>query len=189
MARSLRPAAGDLRRPSAEPERLAEPRLRLAGSQDPTVFWGRGNGWVTAVGYDYLRLRAELGGSDPGAEDILARQVEAIVAAQDPDSGLWWTVLDRPGETYLETSASALFATGLARGRRAGFLGDEVRPVIEAALAGIATQIEADGTVTGTSGPTTVGTFDDYAAVVVEDDIPYGAGTVMTALIESSGLP
>lgn len=158
------------------------------GTSDPEAFWARGNAWVTAVGYDYLRARAALGGDDPEVEDSLARQVEAVVAAQDPDTGLWWTVLDRPGETYLETSASALFVTGMARGLRAGVLDESVRPAIEAALAGLGDRVESDGTVTGTSGPTSVGDFDDYAAISVADDIPYGVGAVIMALIESAGL-
>lgn len=43
--------------------------------------------------------------------------------------------------------------------------------------------------VTDTSGPTGPGTFEEYAAVPLEDDIGYGAGAVILALIESSGLP
>jgi unsaturated rhamnogalacturonyl hydrolase len=158
------------------------------GTQEAGIYWGRGNAWVTAVGYDYLRVQKLLGGSDPAVEDSLARQVEAIISAQDDATGLWWTVLNRPGETYLETSASALFVTGLARGHRAGFLGGEVLAVMESALAGIADRVLDDGTVTGTSGPTTVGDFDAYAAVPMADDIPYGVGAVVMALVETSGL-
>lgn len=158
------------------------------GSQEPDVYWGRGNAWVTAVGYDYLRARDALASDDSALQASLDAQVDAIVAAQDPTTGLWWTVLNRPGETYLETSASALFVTGLARGYRQGRLGAEILEVIDRALAGIETRIADDGTVSGTSGPTTVGTFDDYASVPVEDDIPYGAGAVIMALIETSGL-
>ena len=159
--------------------------------QDPDVYWARGNGWVTAAGYEYLAARSARGESDPEVEQILARQAEAVLAAQDPESGLWWTVLNRPLETYLETSASALFAAGLARGRRAGLLGSEVLPVIEAANAGVTARLLDDGqgpVVSGTSGPTGVGGFDDYAAVEQVDGIHYGTGAVILALIESSGL-
>jgi len=159
--------------------------------QDPDVFWARGNAWVTAVTYDYLRVRKQRGESDPEVEAIIQSQVDAIVAAQDPATGLWWTVVNRPGETYLETSASALFAIGLARGYRYGFLGEEVLPVIEAAMEGVKSRVVDDGDgpiVTGTSGPTTVGGFDDYAAVELVDDLHYGVGAVLSALVETSGL-
>lgn len=156
--------------------------------QTPDVFWARGNAWVTAAGYDYLRVRMDRGERDEVVASALAKQVQAILADQDPTTGLWWTVVNRPGETYLETSASALFCAGMARGHRLGLLGDEVLPAIRAGMAGVATQITAEGSVEGISGPTTVGDFDDYAAVPVDADIPYGVGAVLISLVETSGL-
>jgi unsaturated rhamnogalacturonyl hydrolase len=155
--------------------------------QDENVFWGRGNAWVTASGYDYLRVRKARGESDAAVAAILARQVEAIVASQDPASGLWWTVVNRPGETYLETSATALFAAGLARGLRHGLLSASVKPTIDLAIDGIGSRI-VDGVVSGVSGPTTVGGFDDYAAIEQGDSIHYGVGAVLLGLVESAGL-
>ena len=161
-------------------------------AQDPDVFWGRGNGWVVWALADYLRARQLRGETDAKAEAALRKLVAAVVARQDPASGLWWTVLNRPGETYLETSASALFAAGMARGWRIGVLGDEVLPVVAKAMAGVKLKIVtgANGpVVTGVSGPTNVGTFATYKSVKVEDDLPYGIGAVVFALIETSGLP
>ena len=162
------------------------------GGQDEGVFWARGNAWVTAAGYEYLRARAARGESDEPIRASLARQVEAIVASQDPDTGLWWTVMSRPGEIYLETSASALFALGMARGYRLGLLDDAVLPTIEHAMQGVESKIVMDGqdrpVVTDISGPTTGGGFEDYAKVALEDDISYGVGAVILALMETSGL-
>lgn len=160
--------------------------------QDPDVFWGRGNGWVVWALADYLRARKLRGEEDAKVATALRKLVAAVIAAQDPASGLWWTVLNRPGETYLETSASALFAAGMARGWRVGVLGDEVLPVIARAMVGVKARVvtQADGpVVTGVSGPTNPGTFDTYKAIPVEDDLPYGIGAVVFALIETSGLP
>lgn len=157
------------------------------------VYWARGNGWVTAATAEYLQVRLDRGETDERARTVLLDQVDAIVASQDGASGLWWTVLDRPGETYLETSAAALFALGMARAYRAGLLDDGSLPVIESAMSGVESRIEtgSDGepVVTGISGPTTVGTFDDYATIELGDDIDYGVGAVILALIETSGLP
>ncbi len=160
--------------------------------QDPDVFWGRGNGWVVWALADYLRARQLRGETDAKAEAALLKLAWAVIASQDPTTGLWWTVLNRPGETYLETSASALFAAGLARGWRIGVLPDNVLPVIAKAMAGVKTKIVKgpDGwVVTGVSGPTNVGTFMTYQSVPVQDDLPYGIGAVVLALIETSGLP
>jgi len=160
--------------------------------QDPDVFWGRGNGWVVWALADYLRARKIRGEHDAKAEAALRKLAAAVTASQDPATGLWWTVLNRPGATYQETSVSALFAAGLARGWRSGVLGREVLPVIAKAMAGVKAKVvaKADGpVVTGVSGPTSVGTFATYKNVGTGDDLTYGIGAVVLALVETSGLP
>ncbi len=160
--------------------------------QDDDVYWARANGWVVAAGFDHLRAREIRGEDVTEVRNSALFLVDAVIEAQDAESGLWWTVLNRPGETYTETSATALFAFGLARGWRYGLLGDEVLPVIDAAINGLLSRVEEseDGpTITGISGPTNVGTSDYYASVPRGDDITYGVGAVLLALTESSGLP
>ncbi|MBW2526546.1 MAG: glycoside hydrolase family 88 protein [Deltaproteobacteria bacterium] len=156
------------------------------------LYWARGNGWVTASVAEYLRVRQDRGESDAQARQALESQAAAITASQDAATGLWWNILDRPGEIYLETSAAALFALGLARGYRDGLFDAAVLPVIDAAMAGVESRIETDPeghpVVTGISGPTTVGTFEAYADVPLGDDIHYGLGAVILALLETSGL-
>jgi unsaturated rhamnogalacturonyl hydrolase len=161
--------------------------------QDPDVYWARGNGWVTASGFEYLRVKRNRGErGDAAIEALLGRQIEAIGQYQDADSGLWWTVLNRPGETYLETSASALFAYGMARGYRYGFLDDAVLPALASAMDGVEARILRDASdfpyVSDISGPTTAGDFRNYQTVDLGDDISYGVGAVILALIETSGL-
>jgi unsaturated rhamnogalacturonyl hydrolase len=160
--------------------------------QDPGVFWARANAWIVAAAYDHLRARRARGERLPELEASAKRLVDAALAAQDPASGLWWTVPNRPGETYLETSASALFAFGMARGVRAGYLGAEVLPAVARAMDGVRAQIRVgeDGqpVIAGISGPTNVGTFEYYAGVKVGDDISYGVGAVLLALVETAGL-
>jgi rhamnogalacturonyl hydrolase YesR len=160
--------------------------------QDPGVYWGRGNGWVLAATSEYLRIRSLRGETDPQVRTALARLTAAALGFQDDASGMWWTVLNRPGETYLETSTGALFAFGMARAWRNGLLGDEVLPAIAKAMVGVRSRLvdAVDGPVVqGTSGPTSAGTFAEYSAVPQKDDILYGIGAVILSLIETSGLP
>lgn len=160
---------------------------------DPTVYWGRGNGWITAAGYDYLRALRIRDQTDDATATMLAAQVDAILANQDP-SGAWWIIVDRPDEIYLETSTTALFAYGLARGFRYGHLtAEQVMPAIDAAMQAIDGSIAVDGEglpyVTGVSGPTGPGSVEDYATIPLVDDIGYGVGAVILSLVETSGLP
>jgi len=160
--------------------------------QEAGVFWGRGNAWITAAGHDYLRARRLRGERDDAVQAILDRQAAAVASAQDPKTGLWWTVLNQPGKSYLETSASALFAYGLARGFRYGAREATVLPLVKKAVAGVKTRIVKgkDGTpvVEGTSGPTMVGDAAYYAGIKRESDLHYGVGAVILMLLETSGL-
>ncbi len=163
------------------------------GQQEENVFWGRGNGWVAAATIDYLRVRLARREEDAAVDLAFGNLLRAILAAQDPESGLWWTVANRPGETYLETSATALFAYALARAYRFGFADESVLAAVASAVAGVRSRIQPDAqdrpVVTGISGPTMPSTFDYYAGVPVQNDLAFGLGAVLLMLVETSGLP
>lgn len=160
--------------------------------QDDDVYWARANGWILGAAFDHLRIRRDRSEAQDDVLEGARALADAVIALQD-ESGLWPTVINRGDETYLETSASALFAWALARGWRYGWLDDDVLPVIDRTIRGLEEVVvdDADGVpvVTGISVPTSVGTFAYYAALPVDDDISYGVGAVLLALIETSGLP
>ena len=161
--------------------------------QTPDVYWSRGNGWVAVAGASYLRLRALRGEDDGAARASLGKLVAAAVATQDVETGLWWTILNRPGKAYMETSGAALFAYGMARGWRYGWLDDAVLESVDAAMVGVVGRITQDEegrpVVTGISGPTTADKLEVYLGIPVADDLPFGIGAVILALVETSGLP
>ncbi len=163
------------------------------GEMDTDIFWARGNAWVTAATFEYLRARRGRGETDQPVLDAIKKQVQGAIDTQDAKTGLWWSIVNRPNKIYLETSASALFAYGMARGYRYGFLDKSVLPVIQKAMAGVKSKIETNSegepVIKGTSGPTNVGTFAMYERVDQKDDISYGIGAVILALLETSGLP
>ena len=159
---------------------------------DESVYWARGNGWVVASLGDYLRIRVEREETDPEVEQIFRKHVKAIVGAQDAESGMWWTVMNHPGAGYVETSGSALLAYGIARAYRYGILGDEERAVAQKAIEGIKEKIRIDEdgpVVTGVSLSTDPWSLEQYLNVPLGDDVSYGVGAVILALIETSGLP
>ncbi|UCD84961.1 MAG: glycoside hydrolase family 88 protein [Deltaproteobacteria bacterium] len=162
----------------------------IDGEPVPTepVFWARGNGWVLTSLTELLSVLPSNHPKRGRVMDIYNRLVSAVVECQDNDTGLWWTVIDRPGETYLETSASALFTYSLAKGINQGLIGEEYLPNIEAGIEGLEGKISIDGEgnliLSGTSVGTQPGGFDDYAGVEVWDNVNFGIGAVILAFCE-----
>jgi unsaturated rhamnogalacturonyl hydrolase len=162
------------------------------GDVDTDIYWNRGNSWVTASLSDYLRVRLLRGESDAVVEKLFRDQVSGALALQDSETGLWWTIMNRPGEIYQETSGPALFAYGMARAYRYGILGERELAAALLAVAGVKQRIQPDAqgrpVVTGISLGTDPTTFEGYAQVEQKDDVHYGVGATILALIETSGL-
>ena len=163
------------------------------GVPEQGVHWARGNGWAFASAVQYLRVVTNQGRTDPEIWQRVEALLNAILKAQDKNTGLWWTVLDLPDQGYLETSASALFTYAMARAFRYGLVGNEILPFIWKAIGGVESRIDRfimdDPIVRGTSGPTIPGPVESYLKVKQADDLPYGVGAVIMALVETSGLP
>lgn len=163
------------------------------GDVDNDIYWNRGNSWVAASLSDYLRVRLSRGESDPAVEQVFRDQIAGALELQDPDNGLWWTIMNRPDEIYQETSGPALFAYGMARAYRYGFLGaqelDAALKVVETIQAErIRRDEQGRPIVTGISLGTDPTTFENYAIVKQQEDVNYGVGAVILSLIETSGL-
>ena len=161
---------------------------------DTDIYWARGNSWVTIALAEYLRVLFFRGESNPEAEGMLQKQVAGVLDTQDPASGSWWTVMNRPGEpdNYLETSATALFAYGLARAYRYNLVGDDELSAAKRAVAAARSNVKPDEqgrpVVTGISKGTEPSTYEVYTSLEVQNDRNYGVGAVILALIETSGL-
>lgn len=162
------------------------------GDVDDDIYWNRGNSWVTASLSDYLRVRLLRGESDPVAEKMFRDQVRGALELQDSETGLWWTIMNRPDEIYQETSGPALFAYGIARAYRYGILGEQELAAALRAVEGVKERIVRDEQnrpfVTDISFGTDPTDFETYASVPLGDDVHYGVGATILALIETSGL-
>lgn len=126
--------------------------------------WGRGNGW-TAMSYVEVLKRL-----DPQSNDCkqlaaeFQRQVDGLLATQDPKTGLWRTVLDRP-DSYLETSVSAMILYSLVEAKRLGVVKRVRWKTIRSAWAGLATKIDESGKVFDVSVGTGPSDFAGYMKV------------------------
>lgn len=146
------------------------------------AYWGRGNSWFTACAVDF----AEWIPDGPVRRLILntwQEQCRALLSVQDPESGLWHTLLDQP-DSYLETSASAAIAYGLLKGSRLGLLDEDCRAAGEKALQGVIAQVAEDGTVQGVSYGTPMGWTQDFYRTIPIQPTAYGQGLTFLMLTE-----
>jgi unsaturated rhamnogalacturonyl hydrolase len=135
--------------------------------------------------------------------NILNRLSVAIQKVQDPKSGLWYQILDKPNGAgnYLESSASAMFVYSIAKGVRKGYLPESFRSVAQKGFEGMKTQfvekraegqINLKGTVSvaGLGGnPYRDGSYEYYLKEKVVSNDTKGIGAFMMAAVEVEMIP
>ena len=99
--------------------------------QRTTNFWARGNGWVVLASLETLRSEPPDSAPAKHLRAMLEKQLASIIRLQDSATGLWHTVLDAP-DTYVETSASAMFLYGMVEGCRLKLIEPPSRACLEA---------------------------------------------------------
>lgn len=117
--------------------------------QHPEFRWARANGWALMAKVELLDV---LPLNHPGRQFVLDQfraHVKGLVAYQG-GKGLWHQLLDRT-DSYLETSATAIYAYCIARGCNKGWI-DPVAYAPSAMLAwnAVTTKINDKGQVEGT---------------------------------------
>jgi unsaturated rhamnogalacturonyl hydrolase len=87
-------------------------------------FWGRAMGWYMMALVDVLDYFPLTHPQRQELIEIFQRSARAVLAVRDPQSYLWWQVVDKPGKekNYWEASASAMFTYAFAKGANKGYL-------------------------------------------------------------------
>ncbi|MDO6413553.1 glycoside hydrolase family 88 protein [Sphingomonas sp. BIUV-7] len=112
----------------------------------PAFHWGRANGWALMAMVELLDV---LPTDHPGRPAVLAqlRAHVAGLAKVQSGVGLWHQLLDRP-DSYLETSASAMYAYAIARAVNRGWIDRRTyAPIAMLAWNGVSTKVSAAGEV------------------------------------------
>ena len=80
--------------------------------------WSRSMGWYILAIEDILEYLPENHPDRAGLITILQKTCDALLNVQDPETGLWFQVLNNGGRAgnYLEGSGSAMYAYAFARG-------------------------------------------------------------------------
>ncbi len=158
---------------------------------DSPSFWGRAEGWYAMAIVDCLDYLPPTQSDVEAINEILRRLADGIVRWQDPETGLWWQVLDQGGRegNYREATASCMFVYALAKGINRGYLSREkYLPAVKKGYAGIVREFVRRGEdgrlnlirccsvaglgFTSSKGRARDGTFEYYISEpIVENDL------------------
>ncbi len=162
-------------------------------SQNGVARWGRCNGWMIMA---QIELLDRIPDDHPEKHELirlLNRQITGLNRYQDA-SGLWHQLIDR-SDTYLETSASAIFTYAIAKAINEGWLDARYAYVAAQGWEGVAGRILSDGQVEGICAGTGISPATYYYAnrPTPLNDI-HGLGAILLAGSEimklyESGIP
>jgi rhamnogalacturonyl hydrolase YesR len=160
-------------------------------------FWSRGLGWYAMALVDVLDyIPEDKAGLRQPLLDIIEELAPAIVAAQDGNSGLWYQILDKPGErgNYLESSGSSMFVYMLAKAVNKGYLPASYKEAAHKGYEGIVRrfiELHADGTVSLTHGCSVAGlgygrdgSYRYYMSEPIVDNDPKAVGPFIMAGVQ-----
>ena len=89
-------------------------------------FWLRSIGWFSVALADLAEILPE-GEASMRVREIFSDLMQHVSAYADPDTGMYWQVVDQGGRegNYLESSGSAMLAYAMLKGARLGVLSKE----------------------------------------------------------------
>lgn len=115
----------------------------------PAFFWGRCNGWALMAMVELLDVLPE---NHPGYNrvlELLQDHIKGLAACQSGE-GFWHQLLDRE-DSYLETSATAIYTYSIARSINRGWIDAMAYgPVAQLGWNAVSTRVNSKGQIEGT---------------------------------------
>lgn len=161
--------------------------------------WGRALGWYTMALVEVIDiLDQDSRFEDKTLPSILSSVFASLLKVADPETGLWYQVLDCPGRegNYLEATCNAMFAYAMLKGVRLGVLdGVDEKMACQTYKQMVKTFVTIDETglvvlhdccaVAGLGGKMMrSGTYDYYINEAVVENDPKGMGPLIWAMHE-----
>jgi unsaturated rhamnogalacturonyl hydrolase len=162
------------------------------------IFLGRAVGWYCMAVVDVLEFLPDDHPKRQKLIEILGNTTNALLRVRDPDTGLWYQVLNQ-GEkpkNYIETSCSAMFTYALGKGVKFNHLPEAYKKYALESFDNLTDMflirdMEYNLTLKNTVGgcglggrPYRDGTYDYYVSEVKVDNDPKGVGALLLAAIE-----
>jgi rhamnogalacturonyl hydrolase YesR len=151
--------------------------------EESVAYWGRANGWIIWATSDALSNLPQNHKNYNDVKKIFVKHLEGLVKFQNED-GMWHQVLDRK-DSFEETSCTAMFIIGLARGIKNGWIKKSYDKNLMLAWNAFKSKISADGVVKDITRGTGIGNdLDFYFKRERFNNDPRGLGAVLTAAVE-----
>lgn len=158
--------------------------------EHPQFHWARANGWAVMTMVELLEVLPANHAHRAEILDLLRKHIRGLANYQD-GTGFWHQLIDR-NDTYLETSATAIYVYSIARAVNRAYVDAKVYgPMLCLAWNAVATKVNAKGEVEGTCVGTGMGfdpAFYYYRPINVYAAHGYGpvllAGAEMIELVK-----
>lgn len=166
--------------------------------------WGRAMGWYIWALTDVLEKMPTDHPQRPELVALLKSIADGVVKYQDPESGVWYQVMDSPERegNYLEATATAMFVYNLLRAVRLGLLDQSyLEPAKKGYEGMVKTFIKEnpDGTISltnccavaglgGGNSQRRDGTFEYYLSEPIRDNDAKGVGPFILSSLEYDNL-
>jgi unsaturated rhamnogalacturonyl hydrolase len=146
----------------------------------PKFFWARANGWAVMAIASLLNVLPEDHPQRKSVLELFRSYCHGLVTLQS-STGLWHQLLDR-NDSFLETSASAMFTYVFAHGINKGWLNIQVYgPPALLGWNAVATKVNEEGQVEGTCVGTSMAFDPAFYYQRPVGTGPHGYGSVMLA--------
>lgn len=161
-------------------------------------FWSRALGWYVMAVVDALEhfpLNHPKRGTIAG---IFERLCNALCKVRDPETGLWYLVMDqgqREGN-YLEASGSAMIIYAMAKGARLGYLTGKFKAVAEQSYSGLLSRLVTEEEETASLhqichgaglSDDRDGSYEYYINEPISRDIHIGLAPLLLTCVEMEG--
>lgn len=156
-------------------------------NQQSPVRWGRANGWIIWAVSEALLSLPQNHPDYAAVKELFRKHINGIIGLQD-ESGMWHQVLNDK-TSFLESSCTAMFITGISRAIRLGIIDEEYSVNVSRAWNALSKNISSDGIVKDICRGTGIGFDEDFyrKRQRFEND-PRGIGAVITAAVETEKL-
>ena len=150
-----------------------------------SVFWGRAMGWYAVAAVDIADFLPPEHPARKTCIEIAAELLRALAKYQEPQTGLWYQVVDqgaRP-DNWLESSCSALYTYAVSKAVRLGWLDESYRAVADKGYRGLIQMMDTDGqtylNVPRICIGTCLGDYKFYVNRPVETNMLIGVGAFL----------